>query len=69
MKHPATLTQEDLEDLTGLKQVAAIEAWCQRNGVRYLRVKKGLCTTVSAVEAAMGLHPEADTPQRQRLDF
>jgi len=69
MKHPATLTQEDLEDLTGLKQVAAIEAWCQRNGVRYLRVKKGLCTTVSAVEAAMGLRPEADTPQRQRLDF
>ncbi|MBK1719184.1 DUF4224 domain-containing protein [Thiocystis violacea] len=69
MSHPSAFGPEDLATLTGYKQQADIERWCQRQGVRYFRGKAGIWTTLEAVNAALGLRPDRSEPPPQRLEF
>lgn len=49
------LTQTELAEITGYSRPADIERCLHRQGVRVLRGKRGLFTTLSAVELALGL--------------
>ncbi len=60
--HPAILTQDDLARLTGYERAAEIEADLKRQGVAVKRGKRGLWTTVDALNAALGLR-EGGEPQ------
>lgn len=66
--HPSALAHEDLERLTGYKQQADIEKWCQKNGIRVFRSKAGVWTTLEAVNAALGLGRTGERPPVP-LDF
>jgi hypothetical protein len=65
--HPSTLSHEDLERLTGYQRTADIERWCEQNGVRYFRGRRGIWTTLDAVNAALGV--ARDTTEKARLSF
>ena len=66
--HPSALAPEDLERLTGYKQQADIEKWCQKNGIRVFRSRAGGWTTLEAVNAALGLGRTGERPPVP-LDF
>lgn len=59
--HPAVLAPDDLKRLTGCQRQADIEAWCQKNGVRFMRSRAGIWTTLEAVNTALGLRPGSQT--------
>jgi hypothetical protein len=61
-RHPAILTQDDLARLTGYERAAEIEADLRRQGVAVKRGKRGLWTTVDALNAALGL-PNGSEPR------
>ncbi len=55
MKNPGILTQDDLKAATGCHTTGALEDCLRKNGVRFLYGKKGIYTTIDALNAAMGL--------------
>jgi hypothetical protein len=66
--HPSVLTQSYLAHLTGYVRQSEIEAELQRQGVRYSRGRRGIWTTVDALNAALGVGEQA--PEKPvRLDF
>lgn len=65
-RHPATLTTADLRELIGYSRQADLERWCQEHGVRYFRGRSGIWTTLTAVDAALGLRDTPDTQIRSR---
>lgn len=69
MSHPSALAQEDLERLTGYQRPADIESWCQRNGVRYFRGRRGIWTTLDAVNSALGLAQAPAAVTHARIEF
>lgn len=54
--HPAILTQADLERLTGYTRLADVEAELERQGIRFRRGRRGLWTTVDALNHSLGLN-------------
>ncbi|MCK9504687.1 MAG: hypothetical protein M0Q95_10960 [Porticoccaceae bacterium] len=59
----AIITHEDLKAATGCARTSDLEKCLRKNGVRFLYGKKGIYTTVDALNAAMGL--KSDLPQQQ----
>jgi hypothetical protein len=62
--HPAALSHDDLVRLTGYQRPADIERWCEQNGVRYFRGRRGIWTTLDAVNAALGVRDGKAEPAR-----
>ncbi len=58
----AIVTHEQLKLATGYDRISEIEKCLRKSGVRYLRGKKGIFTTVDALNAAMGLSNQQPTP-------
>ena len=58
--HPATLDHDALSRLAGYTQPAALEAWCDRQGIRYFRGRRGIWTTLDAVNQALGIGGDAE---------
>jgi hypothetical protein len=56
------VTPEELKAATGYDRPGDIEKCLRKNGVRFLYGKKGIYTTIDALNAAMGLKPETVTP-------
>lgn len=56
--HPNILTQDDLKAATGCSRLNDLEDNLRKNGVRFLYGKKGIYTTMAALNAAMGLESE-----------
>lgn len=58
----AIVTHEQLKIATGYDRISEIEKCLRQNNVRYLSGKKGIFTTVDALNAAMGLSNQAPPP-------
>lgn len=67
LKHPALVLQPQLQTLTGYTRPAEIEAELQRQGIPYRRGRRGIWTTVQALNQALGV-ASAD-PLPTRIDF
>jgi len=59
------VTPEELKAATGYDRPGDIEKCLRKNGVRFLYGKKGLYTTIDALNAAMGLHKGNQAPVKQ----
>jgi hypothetical protein len=59
------VTQEELKAATGYDRPGDIEKCLRKNGVRFLYGKKGIYTTIDALNAAMGLHKGNQAPVKQ----
>jgi hypothetical protein len=66
--HPGALNTEDLSRLIGYEQPAALEKWCRENGVRFFRGRRGIWTTMDAVNQALGVSGPGETP-KGRVQF
>ena len=51
---------EDLQRLSGQTQLAAVERWAKANGIAVGHGRKGLWTTLGALEKALGIAPAND---------
>lgn len=56
------LTTDDLRRWTGYQRQADVRRWLDEHAVPYLVGRDGPVTTVSAVEAALGVRPGAELP-------
>lgn len=52
------VTPEELKAATGYDRPGDIEKCLRKNGVRFLYGKKGIYTTIDALNAAMGIMPD-----------
>ncbi len=59
------VTQEELKAATGYDRPGDIEKCLRKNGVHFLYGKKGIYTTIDALNAAMGLHKGNQAPVKQ----
>lgn len=59
------VTQEELKDATGYDRPGDIEKCLRKNGVRFLYGKRGIYTTIDALNAAMGIPTGNQTPVKQ----
>jgi len=62
-RHPSVLTQDDLAAMTGYSRPAEIEADLKRQGVAVKRGRRGLWTTLDALNAALGLRDDSGEPR------
>lgn len=51
---------DQLKDMTGCKRLADVEKTLDENGIAFCRGRGKIFTTVSAIEAAMGIRPKQD---------
>ncbi|MCK9622210.1 MAG: hypothetical protein M0R47_16940 [Methylobacter sp.] len=63
------LTTQDLKSITGCSRMSDLEQCLKNNGVRFLYGKKGIFTTVDAVNSAMGLSADKNTATTNHDDF
>lgn len=59
------VTPEELKAATGYDRPGDIEKCLRKNGVRFLYGKRGIYTTIDALNAAMGLHQMSQEPVNQ----
>ena len=64
MTAPATISEAELMQRTGLTQRAALKRELTRLRIRYFASRGGVWTTTAALDAALGLRDE-DPPGRQ----
>jgi len=65
--NPSLLTQDDLKAATGCARTSDLEANLRKNGIRFLYGKKGIYTTLSALNAAMGLESYQPTKPDEEI--
>jgi hypothetical protein len=58
---------DDLQRLSGQSQPAAVERWAEQNGVPFKRSRRGIWTTLDALNAALGVVPAAANDESQGL--
>lgn len=63
------VTFEDLKTATGCSRQSDLEQCLRKNGVRFLYGKKGIYTTVDALNAAMGLKSDQPSDNNQTIDI
>lgn len=51
---------DDLKRLSGYNRLSDIERWAVDNGITFKRTRAGICTTVTAFNAAMGITAAAN---------
>jgi hypothetical protein len=66
---PLIVTFEDLKAATGCTRQGDLEDCLRKNGVRFLYGKKGIYTTVDALNAAMGLLSEKPAADNQSIEI
>lgn len=49
------VSNEELQELSGLKKPSSIERWLEEQNIRYLNGKNGPWTTIGLIEASKGL--------------
>jgi hypothetical protein len=64
MTAPATVSEAELMQRTGLTQRAALKRELTRLRIRYFSSRGGVWTTAAALDAALGLRGE-DPPERR----
>ena len=64
MTAPATISEAELMQRTGLTQRAALKRELTRLRIRYFSSRGGVWTTAAALDAALGLRGE-DPPERR----
>lgn len=52
---PDVLEFEDLQRLSGYSRLGDVERWATENGIAFKRRRAGIVTTVTALNAAMGI--------------
>ncbi len=71
--NPKILNLDDLKAATGYKQINDVESCLRKNGVRFLHGRAGsksaIYTTVDALNAAMGLHPDQPSQSNEEITF
>ncbi len=63
------VTSDDLKSATGYDRTADIEKCLRKNGVRFLYGKKGIYTTIDALNAAMGLKSVGTDKKEPDIDI
>lgn len=64
------LTETDLKSWTGYERRSDIEALLRKHGVPVIFGRGGqICTTLRALESAIGVRPATDTPSTDTPDF
>jgi hypothetical protein len=69
MTTPAIVSFEDLKAATGCTRLGDLEDCLRKNGVRFLYGKKGIYTTVDALNAAMGLSSAKPDKDEQAIEI
>lgn len=69
MTTPAIVSYEDLKSATGCTRIGDLEDCLRKNGVRFLYGKKGIYTTVDALNAAMGLSSVKPSDNEQVIEI
>lgn len=57
---PDLLEFPDLQRLSGYTRLSDVERWAVDNGIPFKRCRAGICTTVTALNRAMGIAPAAN---------
>ncbi len=63
------VTPEELKKATGYERQSDIEKCLRKNGVRFLYGKKGIYTTIDALNAAMGIQPGKTETTENTIDI
>ena len=67
MTAPATVSEAELMQRTGLTQRAALKRELTRLRIRYFSSRGGVWTTAAALDAALGLRGEGPPERRIRI--
>ncbi len=67
--NPSIVTQEDLKTVTECSRLTDLEDCLRKNGVPFLYGKKGIYTTIDALNAAMGLKSVKLNEAKREITF
>lgn len=56
---------EDLKQLSGYERLSDVERWATDQGIPFKRTRRGIATTVTAFNAAMGIGPAANDVSKE----
>lgn len=63
------VTPDELKMATGYDRPSDIEKCLRKNGVRFLYGKKGIYTTIDALNLAMGIKPDKTIENNFEIDI
>jgi hypothetical protein len=63
------VTFDELKSATGCSRQSDLEQCLRKNGVRFLYGKKGIYTTIDALNSAMGLKSDQPSDNNQTIDI
>ena len=68
--NPALVSEEDLKAWIGISDRAGLRLWASQVGLKFLPgSRRRLCTTIEALNAAMGVQPSQQQDLQPPVEF